>query len=181
MLTLCFSRTCPVSRFGGVLWRNGQFWQDCHCSSTGWHISEKGVIGIIVTVYPITNLCPLVAFWTSAQPHSFGWECCQVEGSVSHMLSRCSLHEEDWLWDWGTVHQLHKLNSEQVLHFWIDNHHVPLPPLQIEVIGGVDKYMAVCRTCYKLPDQQHILGSTPVRGGEITTGRQLFDFEQPVF
>ena len=46
--------------------------------------------------------------------------------------------------------------------------------LQVEVIGGSDKYMAVCRTCYNLPDKPHLTSTTPIRGGEVSTGRQLF-------
>ena len=49
--------------------------------------------------------------------------------------------------------------------------------IQVEVIGGADKYMAVCRTCFQLPGRLPVTGSTPIRGGEISTGRQLFDFE----
>lgn len=47
---------------------------------------------------------------------------------------------------------------------------------EIEVIGGVDKYMAVCRTCYDIPERSALIKSehTPVRGGDITLGRQLF-------
>ena len=45
----------------------------------------------------------------------------------------------------------------------------------IEVIGGVDKYMAVCRTCYTIPDMSALIKSehTPRRGGDIGLGRQL--------
>ena len=52
---------------------------------------------------------------------------------------------------------------------------------QVEVIGGVDKYMAVCRTCYTLPTTHHHLTpteTTPIRGGDISTGRQLFPDEE---
>ena len=51
---------------------------------------------------------------------------------------------------------------------------------QVEVIGGVDKYMAVCRTCYTLPTHHHLTPTetTPIRGGDITTGRQLFPDEE---
>ena len=47
---------------------------------------------------------------------------------------------------------------------------------EIEVIGGVDKYMAVCRTCYSIPERAALVKSehTPIRGGDITLGRQLF-------
>jgi thymidine kinase len=48
---------------------------------------------------------------------------------------------------------------------------------EIEVIGGTDKYMAVCRTCYTMPDRKALVRSehTPTRGGGDTTlGRQLF-------
>lgn len=55
--------------------------------------------------------------------------------------------------------------------------------VQVEVIGGADKYMAVCRSCYSMPDKQQRLASTysspspsektPIRGGELTIGRQL--------
>ena len=49
----------------------------------------------------------------------------------------------------------------------------------IELIGGTDKYMAVCRTCYDMPDRSAVLRSegTPIRGGDITLGRQLFPDE----
>lgn len=50
---------------------------------------------------------------------------------------------------------------------------------EVEVIGGTDKYMAVCRTCYNLPSKPHLTAITPIRGGEITTGRQLFP-DEPV-
>lgn len=67
---------------------------------------------------------------------------------------------------------------------------LPLP--QVEVIGGTDKYMAVCRTCYGLPEKPHLLPTSPIpstspdsthtppsRGGELTHGRQLlFDYDQ---
>lgn len=58
---------------------------------------------------------------------------------------------------------------------------VPPPALQVEVIGGMDKYMAVCRTCYTLPAPHHHLTpteTTPIRGGDISTGRQLFPDEE---
>lgn len=52
--------------------------------------------------------------------------------------------------------------------------------LQVEVIGGADKYMAVCRTCYKMPDKVQLSSTspsptkaTPIRGCELTIGRQL--------
>ena len=48
---------------------------------------------------------------------------------------------------------------------------------EIEVIGGADKYMAVCRTCHNMPDRKALTRSehTPPRGGgDITLGRQLF-------
>ena len=48
---------------------------------------------------------------------------------------------------------------------------------EIEVIGGADKYMAVCRTCHNMPDRKALTRSehTPTRGGgDITLGRQLF-------
>ena len=46
----------------------------------------------------------------------------------------------------------------------------------IEVIGGVDKYMAVCRTCYNIPERSPLIKSehTPIRGMDIPLGRQLF-------
>lgn len=52
---------------------------------------------------------------------------------------------------------------------------------QIEVIGGAEKYMAVCRTCYGLPGHHHLspTATTPIRGGDITVGRQLFP-DEPV-
>ena len=52
------------------------------------------------------------------------------------------------------------------------------------MIGGADKYMAVCRACYQIPESKHVMSSaesTPVREGDLTTGRQLFGFDQPVF
>ena len=47
---------------------------------------------------------------------------------------------------------------------------------EVEVIGGADKYMAVCRTCHTMPDRKALVRSeyTPTRGGDITLGRQLF-------
>nr|CAP19646.1 thymidine kinase [Suberites domuncula] len=47
---------------------------------------------------------------------------------------------------------------------------------QIEVIGGSDKYMAVCRTCFSLPDKPTLTSKevTPIRGGDLTLSRQLF-------
>ena len=45
------------------------------------------------------------------------------------------------------------------------------------MIGGAEKYMAVCRTCYQIPGKHNHFGSTPIRGAEITTGRQLFDLQ----
>lgn len=52
---------------------------------------------------------------------------------------------------------------------------------QVEVIGGAEKYMAVCRTCYGLPGHHHLspTATTPIRGGDITVGRQLFP-DEPV-
>lgn len=51
---------------------------------------------------------------------------------------------------------------------------------QVEVIGGADKYMAVCRACYKIPDKMQLSSTspspsktTPIRGYELTIGRQL--------
>ena len=49
---------------------------------------------------------------------------------------------------------------------------------QVEVIGGTDKYMAVCRTCYNLPDRNTFLKTepvqtTPARGGDVILARQL--------
>ena len=51
---------------------------------------------------------------------------------------------------------------------------------QVEVIGGMDKYMAVCRTCYVQPTYHHLTPTetTPIRGGDISTGRQLFPDEE---
>ena len=48
--------------------------------------------------------------------------------------------------------------------------------VQVEVIGGSDKYMAVCRTCFSLPDTPTLSSKevTPIRGGEFSIGRQLF-------
>lgn len=40
--------------------------------------------------------------------------------------------------------------------------------------------MAVCRTCYQLPSKPRVLSVTPIRGGEITSGRQLFDFSDEI-
>ena len=51
--------------------------------------------------------------------------------------------------------------------------------LQVEVIGGKDKYMAVCRTCYKMPDKVKLTPTTitaspnkttPIRGTELPHG-----------
>jgi len=52
---------------------------------------------------------------------------------------------------------------------------------EVEVIGGAEKYMAVCRTCYGLPGHHHLspTATTPIRGGDITVGRQLFP-DEPV-
>ena len=52
------------------------------------------------------------------------------------------------------------------------------------MIGGADKYMAVCRTCYQLPSVKHSLLSTetPIRGGgPAVNGRLLFDFADDDF
>ena len=58
--------------------------------------------------------------------------------------------------------------------------HVQCACPQVEVIGGMDKYMAVCRTCYTLPTHHHLTPTetTPIRGGDISTGRQLFPDEE---
>ena len=50
---------------------------------------------------------------------------------------------------------------------------------KVEVIGGADKYMAVCRTCYKMPDKETLsptspTSETPSRGPELGRGRSLF-------
>ncbi len=79
-------------------------------------------------------------------------------------------------------------------------HSPPVPslhrhPSQVEVIGGKDKYMAVCRTCYNLPEKPHLLPTTPTppatsdsvhtppsKFGELPHGRQLlFDVEQGLY
>lgn len=44
---------------------------------------------------------------------------------------------------------------------------------QIELVGGMDKYMAVCRSCYSM-SSPHLVSTTPIRGGDVTSGRQLF-------
>ena len=48
---------------------------------------------------------------------------------------------------------------------------------KVEVIGGADKYMAVCRTCYKMPEKSLTSTSptseTPLRGPELGKGRTL--------
>ena len=52
--------------------------------------------------------------------------------------------------------------------------------VQVEVIGGADKYMAVCRSCHQLSSStiKHYYpdGRTPERGGELTISRHL-DFD----
>lgn len=37
----CFFCVIVVYRHRGVLWRNGQFREDSHCSCLGWNLSEK--------------------------------------------------------------------------------------------------------------------------------------------
>ena len=50
----------------------------------------------------------------------------------------------------------------------------------MEVIGGSDMYMAVCRTCHQLAEKPQLIKKehTPLRGGDITIGRHL-DFDDP--
>ena len=58
-----------------------------------------------------------------------------------------------------TIHSntptLYEQNTNYCLHF-LSSH------LQVEVIGGADKYMAVCRDCYKIPGD----GLTSISLGE---------------
>lgn len=42
----------------------------------------------------------------------------------------------------------------------------------VELVGGMDKYMAVCRSCYNTSSL--FASSTPTRGNDVTGGRQLF-------
>jgi thymidine kinase len=49
---------------------------------------------------------------------------------------------------------------------------------EVEVIGGADKYMAVCRTCYKMPEKETLTSTsptseTPLRGPELGKRRTL--------
>lgn len=48
---------------------------------------------------------------------------------------------------------------------------------KVEIIGGADKYMAVCRTCYNLPDRHTITKTmtTPTRGGDVLGHRLDLD------
>ena len=53
--------------------------------------------------------------------------------------------------------------------------------MQVEVIGGAEKYMAVCRTCYTLPVRQPYNNVTPIRGkSDFTVGRHL-ELDSPLF
>ena len=36
---------------------------------------------------------------------------------------------------------------------------------QVEVIGGADKYMAVCRDCYHFSSVHEVLSGAPVKNG----------------
>ena len=40
-----------------------------------------------------------------------------------------------------------------------------LPSPQVEVIGGTDKYLAVCRKCY--------FGSSPMNGNGVSVGAEI--------
>ena len=50
---------------------------------------------------------------------------------------------------------------------------------EIELVGGTDKYMAVCRSCYNT-SAGTLLSATPIRGGDVTSGRQLFSHHEAI-
>ena len=128
-----------------------QHGQDCHCRCSWWHLPTQGLL-------LVPHCWPLVSFHCSAdypglQHHSQPCASCRVGHKAQVHLQR--LHQGSRLlkaYRYAcTITQLPNspcllIETPLVFHVFT----LVVSGDEVEVIGGSDTYMAVCRHCYHL-------------------------------
>lgn len=106
--------------------RYGESRKNCHRCFFGWHVSKNRV-------------------WQDFTAGTVGRKRGQIERRLYVMLSRCRLYQT------FDLRHCRKFYTEFILsHYSQVQPKLKFLPIQVEVIGGVDKYMAVCRECHRL-------------------------------